>query len=163
LDVNHVLDTALHLSNLDLRAQKIDVEVISDPALPPIYGDANQVLQVFFNLISNAADALEEGGGGSLVVRTVHKDSIVAIEFSDTGPGIKSPGQVFDPFFTTKPVGKGTGLGLSICYGIVQEHNGTIACFNRPEGGATFVVTFPAATNATPSNVEPVATVSSAD
>jgi signal transduction histidine kinase len=163
LDVNHVLDTALHLSNLDLRAQKIDVEVISDAALPPIYGDANQVLQVFFNLISNAADALEEGGGGSLVVRTVHKDSKVAIEFSDTGPGIKSPSQVFDPFFTTKPVGKGTGLGLSICYGIVQEHNGTITCFNRPEGGATFVVTFPVAGNAAPSDEKPVAVVSSVD
>jgi signal transduction histidine kinase len=163
LDVNHVLDTALHLSNLDLRAQKIAAEVISDADLPPIYGDANQVLQVFFNLISNAADALEEAGGGSLVVRTSHKDSRVIIEFSDTGPGIKSPSQVFDPFFTTKPVGKGTGLGLSICYGIVQEHGGTISCFNRPEGGATFVVAFPAAPPATSPQEKPLEAVSSAD
>jgi two-component system NtrC family sensor kinase len=163
LDVNHVLSTALHLSNLDLRAQKIDVQVISDPGLPAIYGDANQILQVFFNLISNAADALEESGGGSLMVRAVHKDSKVAIEFSDTGPGIKSPSQVFDPFFTTKPVGKGTGLGLSICYGIVQEHNGTITCFNRPECGATFVVIFPAASGVSPSKERHIEAVSSSD
>ena len=101
------------------------------------------MLQVFFNLISNAVDALEEIGGGRLTIRTKHSDSRITIEFSDTGPGIKAPQQVFDPFFTTKPVGKGTGLGLSICYGIMQEHGGRIECYNRPEGGATFVVEFP--------------------
>jgi signal transduction histidine kinase len=143
LDLNQVIASALHLSNLDLRGKHIQVQNEADPDLPHIFGDANQVLQVFFNLISNAVDALEEVGGGKLVIRTSHADSKLFIEFSDTGPGIKSPQQVFDPFFTTKPVGKGTGLGLSICYGIVQEHGGHIECFNRPEGGATFVVEFP--------------------
>src|SRR5580693_8900231 len=143
LDLNQVIASALHLSNLDLRGKHIQVQTDADPELPPILGDANQVLQVFFNLISNAVDALEEVGGGNLVIRTSHADGKLFIEFSDTGPGIKSPQQVFDPFFTTKPVGKGTGLGLSICYGIVQEHGGRIECFNRPEGGATFVVEFP--------------------
>src|SRR5580700_1443956 len=143
LDLNQVIASALHLSNLDLRGKHIQVETYPDTDLPAIRGDANQVLQVFFNLISNAVDALEEIGGGKLMIRTTHVDSRITIEFSDTGPGIKSPQQVFDPFFTTKPVGKGTGLGLSICYGIMQEHGGRIACFNRPEGGATFVVEFP--------------------
>jgi signal transduction histidine kinase len=143
LDMNQVIASALHLSNLDLRGKHIQVQNEADPNLPHIFGDANQILQVFFNLISNAVDALEEVGGGNLVIRTSHADSKLFIEFSDTGPGIKSPQQVFDPFFTTKPVGKGTGLGLSICYGIVQEHGGRIECFNRPEGGATFVVEFP--------------------
>ena len=143
LDLNQVIASALHLSNLDLRGKHIQVQTDADPELPHILGDANQVLQVFFNLISNAVDALEEVGGGNLVIRTSHADGKLFIEFSDTGPGIKSPQQVFDPFFTTKPVGKGTGLGLSICYGIVQEHGGRIECFNRPEGGATFVVEFP--------------------
>ncbi len=143
LDLNQVLASALHLSNLDLRGKHIQVQTDSDADLPPMRGDANQVLQVFFNLISNAVDALEEVGGGKLVIRTSHGDGKLAIEFSDSGPGIKSPQHVFDPFFTTKPVGKGTGLGLSICYGIVQEHGGRIDCFNRPEGGATFVVEFP--------------------
>lgn len=143
LDLNQVIASALHLSNLDLRGKHIQVETYPDVDLPLIRGDANQVLQVFFNLISNAVDALEEIGGGRLTIRTKHSDSRITIEFSDTGPGIKAPQQVFDPFFTTKPVGKGTGLGLSICYGIMQEHGGRIECYNRPEGGATFVVEFP--------------------
>lgn len=149
LDLNHVLSNALHLNHLDLRGKKIEIETLPDPNLPPVRGDANQILQVFFNLMSNAVDALEEVGGGKLVIRTDHSEYAVTIEFADTGPGIKSPLQVFDPFFTTKPVGKGTGLGLSICYGIVQEHGGRIECFNRPEGGAKFVVEFPTVMKAT--------------
>src|SRR5580693_3195621 len=160
LDLNQVIASALHLSNLDLRGKHIEVRTDVDEALPHIFGDANQVLQVFFNLISNAVDALEEVGGGTLVIRTSHNDSKLIIEFSDSGPGIKSPQQVFDPFFTTKPVGKGTGLGLSICYGIVQEHGGRIECFNRPEGGATFLVEFPLNALDTYLNDSPLATSS---
>jgi signal transduction histidine kinase len=147
LYLSDVVSSALHLSNLDLRGTQIFVENRVDENLPPIVGDANQILQVFFNLISNAVDALEEVGGGKLVIQGREHDGKVTVEFSDSGPGIKTPGQVFDPFFTTKPVGKGTGLGLSICYGIVQEHRGHIECFNRPEGGATFLVGFPTSTN----------------
>ena len=142
LDINQVILSALHLRDLDLRGKKVEIETLPGADLPAVSGDANQILQVFFNLMSNAVDALEEVGGGKLVIRTDHDHEKVTIEFSDTGPGIKSPHQVFDPFFTTKPVGKGTGLGLSICYGIVQEHGGHIECFNRPEGGATFLVDF---------------------
>ena len=145
LDLNLVIGSALHLSNLDLRSDHIEVVTHSGPELPPVRGDANQILQVFFNIISNAVDALEEVGGGKLSITSACNDERISIEFSDTGPGIKAPQQVFDPFFTTKPVGKGTGLGLSICYGILQEHGGLIRCFNRPEGGATFVVEFPLA------------------
>ena len=144
LEINQVIATALHLSNLDLRGRHIEVESYPGMDLPVVRGDGNQILQVFFNLISNAVDALEEVGGGKLMIRTWQNDSKIIVQFSDTGPGIKYPQQVFDPFFTTKPVGKGTGLGLSICYGILQEHGGKIECFNRPEGGATFVVEFPA-------------------
>jgi signal transduction histidine kinase len=143
LDLNLVIASALHLSNLDLRSDHIEVVTHSDTELPTVRGDANQILQVFFNLISNAVDALEDVGGGKLTITSTRDDERILIDFSDTGPGIKSPQQVFDPFFTTKPVGKGTGLGLSICYGILQDHGGHIRCFNRPEGGATFVVEFP--------------------
>lgn len=148
IDVNMVLTSALNLTHLDLRGKHIEIETFPDPELPPVLGDANQILQVFFNLISNAVDALEEIGGGKLVIRTVHRSSKVIVDFSDTGPGMTSPQHVFDPFFTTKPVGKGTGLGLSICYGIVQDHHGRIYCFNRREGGATFVVELPFAPSA---------------
>jgi signal transduction histidine kinase len=150
LDLNQVIETALNLSNLGLRDRKIEVEILPDADLPAVRGDANQLLQVCFNLMSNAVDALEEVGGGKLTIRTDHDLQKVIVEFSDTGPGIKSPQHVFDPFFTTKPVGKGTGLGLSICYGIVQEHGGRISCWNRPEGGATFIVEFPMVAEDTP-------------
>jgi signal transduction histidine kinase len=160
LDLNQVLMSALHLSNLDLRGKKIEIETLADMELPPVRGDANQILQVFFNLMDNAVDALEEVGGGKLMIRTSHDEEKVTIEFSDSGPGIKSPHQVFDPFFTTKPVGKGTGLGLSICYGIVQEHGGHIECFNRSEGGATFMVQLPIVLNE-PSPFEAPAEVAS--
>jgi signal transduction histidine kinase len=143
LDVNVILANAVHLSNLDLRAIPIEVSMISEKKLPPVFGDSNHLMQVFFNLISNAVDAMEETGGGKLILKTGYDPTRLIIEVSDTGPGIKAPQQVFDPFYTTKPVGKGTGLGLSICYGIVQEHGGQIECFNRPEGGATFLVTLP--------------------
>jgi len=144
LDVNAVVTSAVQLRTLDLHGKNIKIELLIESVLPGIRGDPNQLLQVFFNVISNAVDALEEVGGGVLTVRTLRERGNVIIQFSDTGPGIKEPHLVFDPFYTTKPVGKGTGLGLSICYGLVQEHGGHITCFNRPEGGATFRIELPA-------------------
>src|SRR2546425_287462 len=118
LDVNAVVSSAIQLRQLALRGRKITIELRTEPVLPGVRGDSNQLLQVFFDIISNAVDAMEEIGGGVLNVRTLRDRANVVIEFSDTGPGIKEPHLVFDPFYTTKPVGKGTGLGLSICYGL---------------------------------------------
>ena len=87
-------------------------------------------------------DALEEVGGGSLVIRTSHADGKLFIEFSDTGPGIKSPQHVFDPFFTTKPVGEGTGLGLDTVYRIVRQHKGDVRVDSHP-GETHFQVRLP--------------------
>jgi signal transduction histidine kinase len=144
LDLNTVLTGAVQLRNLDLRQKNIRIELENRSVLPAVRGDPNQLLQVFYHLISNAVDAMEGGGGGVLLIRTLREKGIVIIEFSDTGPGMKDPDKVFDPFYTTKPVGKGTGLGLSICYGIMQEHGGRIIGFNRPEGGCTFRLELPA-------------------
>ncbi len=144
LDINAVVSSAVQLSKLDLRGKKITIELKTESVLPAVRGDANQLLQVFFNIINNSVDAIEEAGGGALTVKTCRERNNVVILFSDTGPGIKEPELVFDPFYTTKPVGKGTGLGLSICYGLVQEHGGQISCENRPEGGATFRIELPA-------------------
>jgi signal transduction histidine kinase len=147
LDLNGVLSSAMHLNTLDLRGKNIQLEVHTDPELPAVRADANQMMQVFFNVMNNAIDAMEEAGGGHLIIRTMHRDGTVFVEFADTGPGVAAPHLVFDPFFTTKPAGKGAGLGLSICYGIMQEHGGRIQCRNRPEGGAVFLVELPAAQN----------------
>ncbi|MGA8035190.1 MAG: HAMP domain-containing sensor histidine kinase [Candidatus Acidiferrales bacterium] len=144
LDLNTVLTGAVQLRNLDLREKQIRVELENRSILPAVHGDPNQLLQVFYHLISNAVDAMDSAGGGVLLIRTLRERNNVVIEFSDTGPGMKEPEKVFDPFYTTKPVGKGTGLGLSICYGVMQEHGGSIVGFNRPEGGCTFRLELPA-------------------
>jgi two-component system NtrC family sensor kinase len=108
-----------------------------------VLGDGNHLLQVFLHIVNNAVDALTEVGGGILTVSTRLEGEKLAIEFSDTGPGVKDASRIFDPFYTTKPVGKGTGLGLSVCYGIVHDHGGDIYCRNNPNGGATFLIKLP--------------------
>ena len=143
LDINQVLASAVQLRSLDLRDKHVKVEFAPETLMPGVRGDPNQLLQVFFHIINNAVDELEEVGGGILAIRTLRERHHAVVEFSDTGRGVSDPKRVFDPFYTTKPVGKGSGLGLSICYGIVQEHGGEITCFNRPEGGATFRVELP--------------------
>lgn len=160
LDLNTVLNGAVQLRNLDLREKNIRIELECRSVLPGVRGDPNQLLQVFYHLISNAVDAMETVGGGVLVIRPLREKGNVVIEFSDTGPGMAEPDKVFDPFYTTKPVGKGTGLGLSICYGVMQEHGGRISGFNRPEGGCTFRLELPAVLAVFPqASTSPVAPV----
>jgi len=145
LDLNTVVSNAVQLRALDLRSGTTKVDQQLESVLPGVRGDGNQLMQVFFNIVNNAIDAMESAhGGGTLTIKTMRDRASVVVLFSDTGPGIREPHRVFDPFYTTKPVGKGTGLGLSICFGIVQEHGGKILCYNRQEGGAVFRVELPA-------------------
>ncbi len=151
LDLNTVVTNAMQLRALDLRSAKTKVELQLESVLPGVRGDGNQLMQVFFNIINNAVDAMESHEGGVLTIKTIRDRGNVVVLFSDTGPGIKDPTRVFDPFYTTKPVGKGTGLGLSICFGIIQEHAGKILCYNGQRGGAVFRVELPAVLAALPS------------
>ncbi|HKW57704.1 MAG TPA: ATP-binding protein [Candidatus Acidoferrum sp.] len=150
LDINTVVTNAVQLRTLDLRSGSVRIELQLESVLPGVRGDGNQLMQVFFNIISNAVDAMDAAHGGVLTIKTLRDRSYVVVLFLDTGPGLKDPHRVFDPFYTTKPVGKGTGLGLSICFGIVQEHAGRILCYNRQEGGAAFRVELPAVLAALP-------------
>jgi signal transduction histidine kinase len=150
LDINTVVTNAVQLRALDLRTSKSRIEMQLESVLPGVRGDGNQLLQVFFNIISNGIDAMEASEGGALTIKTIRDRGNVVVLFSDTGPGIKDPQRVFDPFYTTKPVGKGTGLGLSICFGILQEHAGKILCYNSQQGGAVFRVELPAVLAAFP-------------
>lgn len=142
LDINTIVNNVVQLRSLD-RHESTRIEIQPESVLPAVRGDANQLTHVFFHIVNNAIDAMEEQGG-VLTIKTMRERGNVVILFSDTGPGILEPSRVFDPFYTTKPVGKGTGLGLSICYGTVQEHGGQISCYNRAEGGAVFRVELPA-------------------
>ncbi len=150
LDINTVVNNAVQLRALDLRSGTTQIQLQLESVLPGVRGDGNQLMQVFFNIISNALDAMEAKKGGVLTIKTLRDRGNVVVLLSDTGPGIREPHRVFDPFYTTKPVGKGTGLGLSICFGIIQEHGGKILCYNRQEGGAVFRVELPAVLAAFP-------------
>jgi signal transduction histidine kinase len=151
LDINSVISSAVQLRALDLHTGGPRIETELQSVLPGVRGDSNQLMQVFFNIVNNGLDAMGEGNGGVMTIKTLRDRGSVVILFSDTGPGIKEPHRVFDPFYTTKPVGKGTGLGLSICYGIVHEHGGKILCYNGQSGGAVFRVELPAVLAVLPS------------
>lgn len=151
LDLNTVVTNAVQLRALDLRNSGTKIDLKLESVLPAVRGDGNQLMQVFFNIVNNAVDAMDsQSGGGTLSIKTARDRANVAVIFSDTGPGIKEPHRVFDPFYTTKPIGKGTGLGLSICFGIVQEHGGKILCYNGQHAGAVFRVELPAVLAAGP-------------
>ena len=147
-DVGALVQRALQMHDVPIRGRNIRVESIVEPGLPRIWGNSNQLLQTFLHITENAIDALSEVGGGALLVTARHVGNEVVIEFSDSGPGMAAPERVFDPFYTTKPVGKGTGLGLSASYGVMQDHQGHIACRNKPDGGAVFTLRFPAVAHA---------------
>jgi signal transduction histidine kinase len=150
IDVNALCQTTLKLLQPQLRSHNIVVRLELSPQMPSIVGDSNQLLQVCLHIITNALQALEEVGGGTITVSTAREQEIVVVEMSDSGPGAREPERVFDPFYTTKSVGKGVGLGLSACYGIIQEHGGRISCCNRKEGGASFRMELPIPENGQP-------------
>jgi two-component system NtrC family sensor kinase len=114
---------------------------------PPVLCNAGQLNQVFMNLLTNAAQAID--GHGLITVRTGAVDgdagAEVWVEVEDDGCGISPEHQarIFEPFFTTKPVGKGTGLGLSLAWSIVQKHGGRIEIDSAPGSGTCFRVCLP--------------------
>ncbi|HXM97894.1 MAG TPA: ATP-binding protein [Candidatus Dormibacteraeota bacterium] len=142
LSVNSLLEGALTLSRA-AKNRSVRAVLTLEPMVPHVAADAGQLLQVFMNVIGNAADAMEASPAGELRISTKLSGDHVIIEFADSGTGLKEPDRVFEPFYTTKPVGKGTGLGLSTCYGIVRGHGGEIVCRNNPEGGAIFTIILP--------------------
>jgi signal transduction histidine kinase len=144
LDLNALLSSVVQLHRFHLSDCNVNAQLDREPNLPAVRGDPKLLLQVFYEIIDNAADAMRPLGGGRLSIRTYLEGANVAVEFADTGPGLERPERVFDPFYTTKEIGKGTGLGLSMCYGIIHEHGGQIACQNREEGGALFRIELPA-------------------
>jgi PAS domain S-box-containing protein len=148
LDLNAVIDRTLQLHEHSLRRNAIEVDFTPSPGLPPTVGDANQLIQIFLNLVGNAEHAIREiRSSGHIHIRMGKIGSRIFATVRDDGPGIKPEvlPRIFDPFFTTKRPGGGTGLGLSICMSIVREHGGDMEVESMPEGGAAFTVYLPVA------------------
>jgi signal transduction histidine kinase len=148
LDVREELDTALALIHYHLRNHRIAVVQEFAPEVPLIHADRQQLRQVFLNLVTNASDAMPQGGTLTLRVAagtTPTGGPMVRVEVSDTGGGIapEDLSQVMEPFFTTKAEGKGTGLGLPICRRIVQEHHGTLELTSVVRQGTTVHLMLP--------------------
>jgi PAS domain S-box-containing protein len=147
VSVNSVLRQTIKLRSYDFASHGVEVLEEFDEGLPPALGDAQQLQQVFLNILNNAYDAVQESSErGRITIRTCHHNHGIEVNIIDNGTGIVDPQRIFDPFYTTKHAGKGTGLGLSICYGIVRAHGGEIQCWNNEEvSGSTFMVRIPLA------------------
>jgi len=149
MQVNSILRQTIRLRSYDFSSHGVEVTEEFNENLHMAMGDAQQVQQVFLNILNNAYDAIQESGNrGKIRISTRQTTDFIEVAFIDNGTGVAQPDRIFDPFFTTKPAGKGTGLGLSICYGIVRAHGGEIFCWNNEgETGSTFVVRLPIATD----------------
>ncbi|GAB4364819.1 MAG: hypothetical protein Kow00128_06830 [Deltaproteobacteria bacterium] len=141
--VNEVLRTAIGIARYDGRFRGIHLITGMDTEIPALKLDGDRLLQVFLNILLNAADAM--GGTGTLTLTSRRENRCVFVQFGDTGPGIPEEAlpRIFEPFFTTKDVGKGSGLGLSVSYGIMQGMGGSIRAENQPGGGSLFTVVIP--------------------
>ncbi|BDI30659.1 hypothetical protein CCAX7_27100 [Capsulimonas corticalis] len=141
--VDQVVENCFILIDAQLKAHDIRVKLNLTAGASQVMGDANELEQVFINLITNARDAMEGRKDAEIAIRSWTESGRLCIEFHDNGTGIPEEvaAHIFDPFFTTKEAGKGTGLGLSISHGIIQKHKGLIATHN--DGGAVFTITLP--------------------
>jgi two-component system NtrC family sensor kinase len=143
VSLNNCIESAL---NIGRNVLKDKVEVIKELGdLPKITCAPSQLNQVFLNLFTNAAQAME--GQGKLYIRTWLEEGAIHISVADNGKGIPEEilTRIFDPFFTTKPVGEGTGLGLAISHQIIQQHGGEIHVESRVGEGTCFRIKLPTA------------------
>jgi len=161
VELNRVIEECFLIIGEQLRVNNIELKTALDSALPQIEGDANQLEQVFLNLISNAMHSIKDrmmheraqksdqrNTMGIIKIQTrtyLDNDKWIEALVIDNGLGIDTGirEKIFDPFFTTKKVGMGTGLGLSISYGIIKNHGGEIKLLHTGSEGTTMQVRLP--------------------
>ena len=158
INLQALLEKTLALLRYEMGLENIKTITDFPPEPITLMADADQLAQVFLNLISNARDSMNErqavepydrlrakGWDGTLRITVRRLDGRVTIMFHDQGMGIRQDvmEKLFDPFFTTKPEGKGTGLGLSISHSIIENHGGNIRAASVPGEGSTFTIMLP--------------------
>ncbi len=158
VDLESVLDCALKLAENEIRYRA----TLRREFLPrtAVHGNETRLVQVFLNLLVNAAQAIEQGTSDTnfISIRAQRRDDdCVLVEIEDTGRGIPPDvlGRIFDPFFTTKPVGEGTGLGLSICHGLVYSMGGRLTVHSELGRGTCVSVELRAEPERAPKSIRP--------
>lgn len=146
VDLPELIEGVVGISMQQARYAKVDLNLDLDREMAPVKGSVSELQQVFLNLVNNAIQAMEPGGG-RLMIGCHAGDGLAYISVADTGPGIPEANldRIFDPFFTTKAVGKGSGLGLSICYGLVHSMGGEIEVESGAGLGTRFNISLPLA------------------
>jgi PAS domain S-box-containing protein len=149
--VSEVVSAALDLTSYALKTSGVEVTLDLAANVPLVLADADQLHQVFMNLIINAQKALQDHAPPrklSLTSRFDRNTNTVRIAVADNGPGIPEAvrKRIFEPYFTTKPLGAGTGVGLAVCLGIVEAHGGTLTVGSANGSGAVFTIVLPAGT-----------------
>lgn len=144
-----VVEEAVELLAYGMRSSGIEVECDWPGEMPVLLLDASQIHQVVLNLLVNAQQAIEQGGGAGRRVRIGfdidRSGGTVSLTIDDNGPGVPEAirGRIFDPFFTTKPQGAGTGIGLAVSRGLIEAHGGSLTLGDAPGGGARFTIRLP--------------------
>ena len=143
VNLNDLLRKTLQLMQKYLQTNNVKV-VTTFGKVGTCLTNQNAMRQVFLNLITNAVQAMPQGG--ELRVRTQRNaNKSVIIEFSDTGVGIPEEhlSNIFNPFFTTKDPGQGTGLGLSVVHSVIKRYQGNITVRSKLNAGTTFLIELP--------------------
>ncbi|MGG7618250.1 ATP-binding protein [Bacillus coreaensis] len=140
-DIIKTLDYVIALISTKANMSSIEIKLKKDDKPIWVYGEENQIKQVFINIIKNAIEAMQNGG--KVHVSLVNDCQFVSIYFSDTGCGISKDTleKIGQPFYTTKE--KGTGLGLTTCFKIIENHKGKIHISSQVGIGTTFEVILP--------------------
>jgi C4-dicarboxylate-specific signal transduction histidine kinase len=146
IDFGDVISEVVELRRTDLDAAGISCDVHRG-STGKVFASFTEIEQVVLNFVINAEQSLKQGGisGGRILIRTSDAGSLVRLDVSDNGPGVRSEDEanIFEPFFTTKPLGEGTGLGLSVSRRIIESYDGRVAYRRNEAGGATFSFELP--------------------
>ena len=142
-NISHIIEKTLSMLENEFRLRHIRVETNLSGKTPDVLVDANQMHQVFINLLLNAAEATQDNGVINVRSQIEPANRRIRIEIADNGCGIPPEhiSKVFEPFFTTKA--KGTGLGLAVTYRIVRNHQGEIQVSSQPGKGTLFTIEIP--------------------
>lgn len=147
VDINSLIEEAISIVEPCMEPDKIKVVRGLEFSLPTIKANSDRLRQVFLNMITNAGDAMPDGGTITVSTKNIEKGNapFVRIEIKDTGYGIEKDklNVIFDPFYSTKDVDKGKGLGLSTSYGIIRNHRGVISVESEVGKGSTFIIDLP--------------------